>query len=286
MESIKKVSVHGGHSGQFCNHATDTLEDIINLYIEKGFIWVGITEHAPALSEELLYTDQREAGLTPEFLLERFGSYMSECRRLQQKYRGRIELFAAMEIETYSGYEEFVPALLTRFKPDYIVGSVHFVNDINFDYSKAMYDRAAESAGGLDGLYLRYFDLQYDMIKRLKPSVVGHFDLIRIFDPDYRRRLAQPEMIEIMHRNLALVKELDLILDFNLRALYKGAAEPYITDSILDMVKELEIGIAPGDDSHGLSTVGNYFDQGVSILQQHGISTNWEQPRKLHYTEQ
>lgn len=286
MESIERVSVHGGHSGQFCNHATDALEDIVNLYIEKGFSWVGITEHTPALSEELLYTDQRQAGLTPEFLLERFGSYMAECRRLQGKYRDQIELFAAMEIETYSGYEEFVPLLLARFKPDYIVGSVHFVNDINFDYSKSMYDRAAESAGGLDDLYLRYFDLQYDMIKRLKPSVVGHFDLIRIFDPDYRARLAKSKMIEVMRRNLSLVKELDLILDFNLRALHKGASEPYITDSILEMVKELEIVIAPGDDSHGLSTVGNYFDQGISILQQHGISTAWERPRILHYTGQ
>jgi len=286
MESIERVSVHGGHSGQFCNHATDALEDIVNLYIEKGFSWVGITEHAPALSEELLYTDQRQAGLTPEFLLDRFGSYMAECRRLQEKYRDQIELFAAMEIETYSGYEEFVPALLARFKPDYIVGSVHFVNDINFDYSKTMYDRAADSAGGLDDLYLRYFDLQYDMIKRLKPSVVGHFDLIRIFDPDYRARLAKPKMIEVMRRNLSLVKELDLVLDFNLRALHKGAAEPYITDSILEMVKELDIAIAPGDDSHGLSTVGNYFNQGVSILRQHGISTAWERPRILHCTGQ
>jgi len=283
MNSIAKVSVHGGHSGQFCNHATDALEDIVRLYVDKGFSWVGITEHAPALSEELLYTDQRQAGLTPRFLLERFDSYMMECRRLQEKYKDQIELFAAMEIETYSGYEDFVPFLLERFRPDYIVGSVHFVNDINFDYSKTMYDRAAESAGGLDGLYLCYFDLQYDMIKRLEPAVVGHFDLIRIFDPDYRTRLAQPEMIGIMRRNLELIKELDLVLDFNLRALCKGASEPYISDSILAMVKELAIKVAPGDDSHGLSTVGNYFDQGVSILQQHGLSTDWQRPCLIRY---
>lgn len=283
MNSIEKVSVHGGHSGQFCNHATDTLEEIVNVYIDQGFSWVGITEHAPALSEELLYTDQRQAGLTPEFLLERFGSYMRECRRLKTAYRDRIELFAAMEIETYSGYEEFVPALLGRFEPDYIVGSVHFVNDINFDYSKAMYDRAAESAGGFDGLYLRYFDLQYDMIRRLKPSVVGHFDLIRIFDPDYRKRLVQPEMVEVMRRNLSLIKELDLILDFNLRALYKGASEPYVCEPILKLVEEYGISIVPGDDSHGLSTVGNYFDQGVSILRQHGFGTDWARPRLISY---
>ncbi len=66
MHSIEKVSVHGGHSGQFCNHATDSLEEIVSAYIDQGFSWIGVTEHAPGLSRELLYTDQREAGLTPE----------------------------------------------------------------------------------------------------------------------------------------------------------------------------------------------------------------------------
>lgn len=278
METVKKVSVHGGHSGQFCDHAADSLEEVVCSYIDKGFSWVGITEHVPGLSDEFLDIDQREAGLTPEFLLERFGRYMTECRRLQEKYQSQIELFAAMEIETYSGYETFVPMLVERFNPDYMVGSVHFVNDINFDYSANMYNKAAESEGGIDQMYLSYFDLQYDMIRRLEPAVVGHFDLIRIYDEDYVNRLQQPDIVAKMRRNLELVKELDLILDFNLRALYKGASEPYVTGSILEMVRDYDIKIVPGDDSHGLSTVGNYFDDGVSVLKQYGFSPDWPQP--------
>lgn len=281
METIKRVSVHGGHSGQFCSHASDSLEDIVCSYIEKGFSWVGITEHAPGASGELLYKDQRETGLTHEFLVEQFGQYMAECRRLQEKYRTQIHLFASMEIETHTGYETFVPMLNERFGPDYIVGSVHFVNDINFDYSASMYSKAVASAGGIDQMYLRYFDQQYDMIKRLKPAVVGHFDLIRIFDDEYVDRLLKPEIVARMRRNLALIKELDLVLDFNLRALYKGASEPYVTGSILEMVREYDIKIVPGDDSHGLQTVGNYFDQGASILEQYGFSTNWPQPESI-----
>ncbi len=109
MKTTSLVSVHGGHSGQFCHHATDSLEEIIQLYIAKKFPWVGITEHSPAISEELLYPDQKAAGLTPEFLLNRFSDYMQECRRLQKKYHSEIRIFAAMEIETYSGYQEFIP---------------------------------------------------------------------------------------------------------------------------------------------------------------------------------
>ena len=278
LKNIEKVSVHGGHSGQFCTHATDSLEEIVKSYIDRGFSWAGITEHAPPEHDGLRYADEAEAGLSASFLLERFSSYMTECRRLQDKYRSRIQLFAALEIETCSGYQEFVPYLVERFAPDYIVGSVHYVDDINFDYSPEFYDRAAASVGGVDLLYQRYFDLQYEMIERLKPEVVGHFDLIRIFDPDYRDRLMREQVMVRIRRNLELIKEHDLILDFNLRALHKGASEPYVCEPILEMVHDYEIKIVPGDDSHGLSTVGNFFDQGVALLQAHGISTDWTKP--------
>ena len=45
----KLISVHGGHSGEFCNHSKDSLEAIIKEYIKKDFCAVGITEHTPPL---------------------------------------------------------------------------------------------------------------------------------------------------------------------------------------------------------------------------------------------
>jgi histidinol-phosphatase (PHP family) len=283
MKTTSFVSVHGGHSGQFCNHATGSLEEIVQFYIAKEFPWVGITEHTPAISDELLYPDQREAGLTSEFLLNRFADYMKECRRLQKRYSSEIKIFAAMEIETYSGYQEFIPYLINRFQPDYIVGSVHFVNDMGFDYSKEQYDQTVEAAGGMEQLYCQYFDQQYEMIKLLKPSVVGHFDLIRIFDPGYKKRILQPEIMDRIRRNLQLISELDLIMDFNLRSLLKGADEPYITRVILEIAIELGISIVPGDDSHGLSSIGVNMEKWLKVLKDLGCNTNWKQPKLISY---
>lgn len=283
METRSFVSVHGGHSGQFCNHATDSLEEIVQLYIARQFPWVGITEHTPAISEDLLYPDQREAGLTPEFLFNRFADYMQECRRLQEKYRSKIRIFAAMEIETYSGYEEFIPYLIEKFRPDYIVGSVHFVADMGFDYSKKQYDKTVQTVGGIEQLYCKYFDQQYEMIKLLKPSVVGHFDLVRLFDPGYKKRLQQPEIMTRIKRNLELIKELDLIMDFNLRSLLKGADEPYISRPILKLALEMGIAVVPGDDSHGLDSIGKNMEEGIALLEKLGADTTWREPRLLRY---
>ncbi|HID70743.1 MAG TPA: histidinol-phosphatase HisJ family protein [Desulfobacterales bacterium] len=283
MKKTSFVSVHGGHSGQFCHHATDSLEEIILLYIEKGFSWVGITEHAPPVSDAFLYPCEREAGLTPESSLKIFGEFMVECRRLQKKHSSKIEIFTAMEIETCSGYQEFIPFLIKKFRPDYIVGSIHFVDDIGFDYSREEYDIAVKTVGGKDELYCRYFDQQYTMLKLLKPAVVGHFDLIRIFDAEYKKRLQHPEILNRIERNLVLIKELDLIMDFNLRALFKGADEPYISRVILEMARKLKIPVVPGDDSHGLNSVGNSMEEGIAILAELGFDTHWRKPSKIDY---
>jgi len=283
MTTPSFVSIHGGHSGRFCCHAADSLEEIILLYIEKKFSWIGITEHTPAIDKQHLYPDETAAGWTPALLLDRFDNYMLECRRLQKKYRDKIRIFAAMEIETYSGYKQFVPYLIDRLRPDYIVGSVHFVNDMPFDYSRQAYSTAVKNVGGEDTLYCLYFDQQYEMITFLKPSVVGHFDLVRIFDDDYRTRLLKPEILRKVERNLQLIKDLDLMLDLNLRSMFKGADEPYISGSILQMAYELGIAVVPGDDSHGLSSVGNFMAEGIKVLTDTGFNTDWRRPKLLHY---
>ena len=61
-------------------------------------------------------------------------------------------------------------------------------------------------------MYEKYFDLQYEMIKELKPFVVGHFDLIRIHDKTYEQRLLSPPVHERILRNLFLIKKLGLVM--------------------------------------------------------------------------
>ena len=275
------VSYHGGHSGQFCNHAEDTLEDIILKYIELGFARVGITEHIPPVNDRFLYPDEIADNLNSHDLYLRFRDYFSLVRRLKEKYADRILIMAGMETETYTGYIDHVHALVSEFSPDYIVGSVHHVGDICFDYSKDAYDRAASACGSLEGLYESYFDLQYEMMAALRPFIVGHFDLIRIYDPAYHKRLARPKIQKKIHRNLKLIQSLGLVMDFNLRPLSRGEAEPYIAPPILEQAKEMGIRVVPGDDSHAVDQAGANIEKAIAILTANGFNTTWPLP-ELH----
>ncbi len=278
MKNQLLISLHGGHSGEFCSHAKDNLEDIILRYIDLGFSKVGITEHIPPAREKFVYPDEKNLGLSVDDLNKRFEAYFKKLRSVQTQYASKIQIFAGMETETYTGYKPHVKNLISRFKPDYLVGSVHHVNDICFDYSKEDYGRAVSVCGSHEALYEQYFDLQHDMIRTLKPFVVGHFDLVRIFDPEYEKRLLTPDIRKKIIRNLSLIKSLNLVLDFNLRPLKRGEKEPYITASIRKTAKEMGICIVPGDDSHGVSEAGGHVKRAIDILITEGFITDWPDP--------
>jgi len=278
MTDPQPVSIHGGHSGQFCSHAKNTLEEIVKAYIEQGYPWVGITEHMPPVTDAFVYPEEKSAGLNAEALRARFADYMTTCRRLQARYADAIRIHVGFETETCSGSDDFIRDLMESFSPDYVVGSVHHVNDIPFDCSRRCYEAAAASCGGLDELYAAYLDLQYEMIETLRPQVVGHLDIIRIHDPDYRSRLVKPGIWEKIVRNLDLVKKLGLILDFNLRPLSRGEEEPYLFAPILDKAREMGLNVVPGDDSHGVADIGTTMRRAIEILQAAGLDTNWREP--------
>ena len=272
------VSVHGGHSAQFCSHARDRLDEILARYAERGFAWVGITEHMPAARDAMLPGEERAAGLDVAAARARFADYFDTARSLQREWAGRLEVFVAFEAEVYSGYQPFLRSLIEEFRPDYVVGSVHHVHDIPIDYSPDDYAAAVERAGGIVSLYCDYFDVQYALIRDFDPAVVGHFDLIRLLDPDYPEHLAHPSVWERIERNLALVGERRAILDYNVRALAKGQPEPYVSAPILRRALELGIDVVPGDDSHGVDGVGADCEEGIRLLVEAGFGTNWRRP--------
>lgn len=278
MNIKKYVSIHGGHSGQFCKHAVDDLREIVLTYINKGFKWVGITEHMPPVSDQFIYDDERAAGLTIDFLMKQFDTYMNTLLILQEEFAEQIIIYTSFETEYYTGAIDFIKNLKNKYNPDYVLGSIHHVKDMNFDYSSYHYENAITACKGLNNMYLNYFEEQYELLYNIKPKVVGHFDLIRLFDNDYKSRIKNRDIMKKIERNLIFIKDNNMVIDFNLRAIKKGADEPYVSYYILMMAKEMGIRVLPGDDSHGIKDVGNYMDKAEEILHNYGFETEWKSP--------
>ncbi|SFJ12853.1 histidinol-phosphatase (PHP family) [Desulfomicrobium apsheronum] len=263
---MRKISLHGGHSGQYCDHARDTLADIVAAYHGAGFECIGLTEHMPPFGDAGLYPDEIELGRTSGWMEARFALYVAEARSLARAYHDRMRILVGMETEWYPGCTEWVKELRQYYALDYVVGSVHHVQGVCFDFSRESYYKVAARCGGTSRMYAAYFDEQFEMLREIKPEVVGHFDLIRLHDPDYLQTMAEPEVWKRIIRNLEWIQGAGAFLDINARALLKGQPEPYVCAPILDAAAKLGIGAAYGDDAHGVADVGYGFAQVEEVL--------------------
>ncbi|MFO7911614.1 MAG: histidinol phosphatase, partial [Desulfotignum sp.] len=99
--------------------------------------------------------------------------------------------------------------------------------------------------------------------------------------PNYTKQVVQPEIARKIDRNLDLIKDLNLVMDLNLRPLTRGEAEPYPTRSILEKIRSRQIPMVPGDDSHGVAQAGKHVDAGIRLLEELGFDTQWPAPALL-----
>lgn len=267
------VSLHGGHSGEFCDHAEGTLAGIVAAACAQGFTVYGVTEHAPRLEPGLLYEEEKEMGWTSDTLVHMFDHYAARVAALAQEYRGKLEVLRGFEAEVVPR-EVYVARALDlkrQYQFDYLVGSVHYVAGYIIDYRKERFDAACAASGGLEGMCIAYYRDYAAMCRDLKPEVAAHFDLVRRNAPD-EECIATPAIREAAFAALEAVKASGAILDINTGAYRKGFGRPYPAPWILREARRLGIPVCFGDDSHRASEVGSHFAQARQYLLDHGYT--------------
>ncbi|GLA70852.1 histidinolphosphatase [Aspergillus tubingensis] len=278
-EAGRMPFTHHSHSGQFCpGHAKDNLEEIIQLAISKKFHTFCLTEHMPR-HEEDFYPEEIEAGDTESSHVANEAAYFAEATRLRSKYADQINILIGFEIDWIRpGSRQLIEESLSRHPFEFFMGSVHHTLTVPIDYDRPLYEKARTLAGGTDELLFEaYFDEQLDMLKQVKPVVVGHFDLIRLKSDDPDRSFQQyPRVWEKILRNLDYVAGYGGLLEVNSAALRKGMKEPYPNGEICQEFLARGGRFCLSDDSHGLEQVGLNFHRVVPFLEQVGVS-------KLHY---
>ncbi|WVQ85416.1 hypothetical protein IAT38_007581 [Cryptococcus sp. DSM 104549] len=300
---------HHSHSGQFCRHAKDNLENVVLEAIRQGFEVFGLSEHAPRWRLEDLFPE--EADLTPSDLLTAYISFLSTASSLRTKYASQISLLISIETDYITPLDsEGLASLLEEHKTiDYIVGSVHHVRGVSIDFDRGTWLRSVKAAReGVEGRTMdpgpppsldvgeagdpelaptytptdeslavflgAYFDSQYDLIEKHQPEVLGHIDLCLLWTPEVRLKEV-PGVWEKVERNVKAVVAYGGLFEANAAAIRKGWGTSYPCRDILELILSLDGRICLSDDSHGVSYVGlNYLKMRDYLLGM-GVKKVW-----------
>lgn len=269
-----KVSLHGGHSGEFCKHGTDNLRGMLESAVRYGFKTYGVSAHSPRQEPRFLYHDEIDAGYKPENLEQDFDRYVRACSRFIEEYEGRLEVLKGAEIEIVpeESFVQFHTELRNRYKLDYVVGSVHWVDELPIDTNQDAFDLAVAGRGGLEPFLIRYYQLVESMAGDLKPEVIGHIDLPRIF-AEGAAELDCSKVRKAATTALETIKNYGCILDLNVSALSRGLSTPYPAPWIVQLASDIGVEFCFGDDSHSADQVGTDIVAGRAYLIEHGVKT-------------
>lgn len=194
-----------------------------------------------------------------------YPKYMEEIGKLQRLYGDRIQLKAGLEfgvqVHTIPQFER----LFNRYNFDFIILSVHQVEDKEFWTQDFQEGRTQQEYN------MRYYEEMLELVKQYKNySVLGHLDLIARYDEAgiYPFEKVSPIVKEILKIVIADGKGIELNTSYH----RYGLSDTTPSKKILKLYRELGGKIVTiGSDSHKPEHLGTYIKEGKQVLREAGF---------------
>lgn len=223
-----------------CNHATGSMEEYIKKAISLGINVFGFSEHAPMKNFEDGYRLQ----------LNNKRYYEDSIKNLQIKYKKDITILLGYEVDYIEG--DYLLDEVINSDVDYLIGSVHYLDNWGFDNPEFINEYKKRN---INTIWEDYFKAIIQMAKSNKFDIVGHLDLIKVFDFHPTSNI-QP----ICHEALKTIKKSNMVIEINSAGLRKPVKEQYPSKELLQMIYELNIPITFSSDAHSVEQVGLFYD--------------------------
>lgn len=246
----------------FCD-GKNTAREMAERAVEIGFTHLGFSGH-----------------MDPDIRME-LADYDREIRRLQEEYRGTLEILRGVELDgLYQARSGEEAELLDSM--EYLIGSTHFIESPSGGEPGCVDDTPEklktfceeEFGGDYYRLSKAYYETEAKVAERTGCTFIGHFDLVTRFNDDLHvldekdRRYYMPAL-ETME---ALVSR-GLPFEINCGAFNRGRkAELYPNRFLLRRLREMGGEILINSDAHSRELLDGGFETAVRTAVECGFT--------------
>lgn len=174
------------------------------------------------------------------------------------KQTSPIPVKTGLEVEFVPDRVETLMQAIRHFDFDYLMGSVHYIGDWLIDSKSAMEEWVRRD---VDQVYEQYFDLVQTMARTELFDIVGHLDLVKIFN--FRPR---NDLDDLLLETVQTISKSGMCIEINTSGLRKPCREIYPSEKLLKMCFDNGLPITFGSDAHLPEDVGADFDKAVDLV--------------------
>ena len=232
---------------------------------QKGLRVLGLSEHVFQMRETRLALQHLE----PEGPLLTFNTYIEDVRTAASQ--SNVDTRLGLEVDFIPGKNELIHSFIHEYTWDFLIGSVHEINGIQFE---ANYKWSREEG---EALWLQYFELLRRVVMSGNFSVLSHPVRLRVNNP-YLPSTFDEELehlaTEATHNDVALeINGYDMLHYHSLvRRLAKAC-----------MLHNTPISV--GSDAHNTRGIAQAHQQTETMLHEVGITKIrlWKQMNEEEY---
>ncbi len=195
--------------------------------------------------------------------------YINDVLSLKKKYQNKLPIYLGMELDYIENIDVKEYIDFTKLPLDYYIGAVHYIYLSKEDSYKCVDDSFVvfedilinEFKNDMKVMYTKYFETYREMIKKYKPPILAHLDLIKKNNKD-NKYFSEDEInyVKQIHETLKVIKQSECVLEINTGGMARGyTSEPYPSLWILKECNKLGIKITINADAHKPEMVNYNF---------------------------
>lgn len=233
-----------------CKHALGEPIEYVRRAAELGLKIIGFSDHCPAPAD--FDTECRMD-------LSQIEHYIETIEEVKNNPYG-VKVLCGMEIDYVRKRMDEVNKLINTYKFDYILGSIHYVDDYPFDHPDFIYKWNTPEK--IEYVWDKYADLLKEMVSLIKLDIIGHIDLPKKFGM-YPNNM--DNFLSKLSEVIQIASKKNVLIELNTAGKRKPVREIYPSLDILKLIRKLGGSITLGSDAHNPNEVGLDFAEAASL---------------------
>ena len=189
-------------------------------------------------------------------------AYFQWIARARIHAAGRIPVRAGLECDWLSGCKPWIEELSSRYEWDYLIGSVHYLGDWDFDNPKWL-GRWGEC--DVEAVWTRYWQTYAEMADSGLFDILAHPDLVKKFS-----HVPAGDLDRFYEPVIDAIAASGGVIELNTAGWHKPCAEAYPASRFLELACSAGIGLVISSDAHAPSEVARDFPRAIEVARASG----------------